>query len=247
MPENEQATIAPTLAVARLGQAVFTSARTVRSNGYQLVGHSQDVDQRDCTELIRWGPSHDSLAAGASRSVNYFPLPSGAYCLSQTVAHGAEHSRRGGVRCYTHCLVCGTEDLEIVAYDPWLLFAAAERAGLFACWERVPQRLPTVELPLSTAVPQATCDAEVADDVQEALQHDRLAIWGVQDAEALVAGVLAAMSPAARRTCSFTTGLRHSPQRPFRLMCVEQDSRIFRRLARQGIHVLGPIKGVRPL
>ena len=42
-------------------QAVFTSARTDRAEGYQLVARSPGVVEEDAREISVWCPSHDSL------------------------------------------------------------------------------------------------------------------------------------------------------------------------------------------
>ncbi|NIP86419.1 MAG: hypothetical protein GTO03_12955, partial [Planctomycetales bacterium] len=217
-------TPAPPLVVMQLGQAVFTSARTARSNGYQLVARSRGLDPRDAAALVRWGPSHDSLAASATRSMNFFPLPSGAHGLSLTVADGDEHSRRGGRRCYTHCLVCPAEDLESVSGNPWVIWEAADREGAFLGRDFWSDSLPP--LPLTVSADPARVPREVPPELLRALATGRCGVVGVEDPEALVADVLAALAPCQRPACSFTTGLRHSPQRPFRLMCLEEDPHI---------------------
>ena len=146
MSESNASTAAPPAAVLNLDQAVFTSAKTRRSDGYQLAARTAGMSAADCTALARWSPSHDSLVEGAQRSVNFFPLPSGAFCLSLTTADGAEHSGRRGARHYTHCLIGSAADLATVDNDPWALFAAALRDDLFAVDETLPERLPQVQL-----------------------------------------------------------------------------------------------------
>ena len=88
-------------------QAIFTSAESDHAVGYHLAARSPGLDERDARELSVWGPSHDSLesaSAATAVSVNFFRLPSGAYCVSKTQLAGAEYSGRG-LRTYTSCLV----------------------------------------------------------------------------------------------------------------------------------------------
>src|SRR5690554_4688658 len=94
-------------------QAVFTSARTDRAEGYQLVARSPGVVEEDAREISVWCPSHDSLFEdGADAvSVNFFHLPSGAYCISKSEPAGAEYSGRRGAQVYTQCLVVSPEVL----------------------------------------------------------------------------------------------------------------------------------------
>ncbi|MGB6043258.1 MAG: hypothetical protein WBF93_08900 [Pirellulales bacterium] len=235
MSANNASTASPTLPVVRLDQAVFTSARTRRSDGYQLVARSQGMSAEDQAALARWGPSHDSLIEDAERSINFFPLPSGAFCLSLTTAGGAEHSGRRGARHYTHCLVCSAADLAVVDNNPWALFAAAFRDDLFAVGDSVPESLPPVEIPIDAELTWPVC--EIPASVPGAMPSNNCVIVGAVDREAVVAGVVAALPRDQRLTCSFATALRHSPRRPFRLMCLGEDPKLCRRLMRQGHQV----------
>ena len=108
-------------------QAIFTSAQTDRSDGYQLVVASRGIVSEDRRELTVWGPSHDSLltAGGEASSVGFFRLPSGSYCVSKTVAAGPEYSGRGGQRIYTHYLVVPPEALARFGNNPFAVLYAA--------------------------------------------------------------------------------------------------------------------------
>ena len=64
--------------MAYVEQAIFTSAETGRSAGYQLVARSPGVAEADARELAVWCPSHDSLLElGEPLSVNFHPLQIG--------------------------------------------------------------------------------------------------------------------------------------------------------------------------
>ena len=67
--------------MVRIEQAVFTSARTDRGLGYQIVATSPGVAEAVRRELAIWGPSHDSLleTGGDAVSFNFFPLPGGSF------------------------------------------------------------------------------------------------------------------------------------------------------------------------
>ena len=81
-------------------QAIFTSLKTRRQEGYQLAAVSPGIASEGAKELEVWGPAHDSLLDGmqGASSVNFHPLTSGDYCVSRTVAAGEEYSGRGGPR-----------------------------------------------------------------------------------------------------------------------------------------------------
>ena len=106
--------------LAVVQQAIFTSAKTDVSAGYQVLAASPGIVEFDRRELAAWGPSHDSLLDPglAAVSVNFFPLPSGSFCLSRTVPAGWEYSGRGGHRIYTHCLIVPPEALRQFANHP---------------------------------------------------------------------------------------------------------------------------------
>src|SRR5687767_6025430 len=107
----------------RLEQAIFTSTRGSRLNGYQLAARSNGVSEELAKELTTWGPTHDSLwdTRHDARSVNFHPLSTGTYCLSCTTIAGEEYSGRGGGRIYTQMFVLPGEALTRFAHDPFLI------------------------------------------------------------------------------------------------------------------------------
>src|SRR5271157_243477 len=113
--------------MVRIEQAVFTSARTDRCVGYQVVATSPGVGEADRRALAIWGPSHDSLLeiGAAAISFNFFPLPCGSFCISQTSPAGWEYSGRGGTQVYSHCLIVPAETLRQFANHALALAWAA--------------------------------------------------------------------------------------------------------------------------
>ena len=111
--------------LAVVQQAIFTSAKTDRSAGYQILAASPGIIGFDRRELAVWGPSHDSLLDSGPQavSVNFFPFPSGSFCISRTTPAGWEYSGRGGHRISTHCLIVSPEALRQFANHPFLLLA----------------------------------------------------------------------------------------------------------------------------
>ena len=114
-------------------QAIFTSAVTDRAQGYQLTSRSPGISDADARELAVWGPSHDSLLEGhgATGSVNFNRLSSGAYAISRTTTGGAEYSGRGGAQVYTQFLVVSPELLARFANNPFAILRAATAVGAF--------------------------------------------------------------------------------------------------------------------
>src|SRR5687767_10621746 len=97
----------------RLEQAIFTSVKSSRLDGYQLAAASPGITPDVSKELTIWGPAHDSLwdTRRDARSVNFFPLASGDYCLSSTTIAGEEYSGRGGGRVYSQMFLLPRQQL----------------------------------------------------------------------------------------------------------------------------------------
>jgi len=225
-------------------QAIFTSAQTDRSAGYQLVAQSPGLLECDARELAVWCPSHDGLLESGpdAASFNFHPLPSGAYCASRTVPAGPEYSGRRGVRVYTQCLVVRPEGLARFANNPFALLRAALAAGSLKVYDEVPKRLEPLELAGRAAAVDTALLARLAANpgfgwlatlVQAALDSVPLAIVGGPPAVHLIAGLINCLPPECRKEFSFSTGLKFSLQRPFRVISLTGDAAQQRRLRRQ--------------
>jgi hypothetical protein len=230
--------------MALVEQAVFTSAETDRSAGYQVVASSPGVSEADARQLAVWGPSHDSLLelGPDAVSINFHALPSGAYCVSRTTSAGWEYSGRGGLRVYTQCLIVSTEVLARFANNPFALTRAAVASGAMQVLERVPRRLEPLSLVGGAAPVDQTLLARLAVNpgpqrmaalVQAALDATRLAVAGTPSAGDLIAGLLSCLPPPCRPAFSFCTGLKFSSRRPFRLVALSGDSAEKRWVAHQ--------------
>ena len=227
--------------MVRLEQAIFTSTETSLSSGYQLAAHSGGIMETDLRGLSAWGPSHDSLwpTGAQAASVNFHALPSGALCVSQTVAAGAEYSGRRGPRLYTQQLIAAPESFAAFGHHPFVLWEAARKQGCLAILERIPHVLDSLWLDTADqpAMPESYLrqadPACLAILVQAALAEQPCGIIPGERACSLVAALFSALPLAWRRTCSFTTGLRFSLRRPFHLICLPEQRLENQRLARQ--------------
>jgi len=219
---------------AVIEQAVYTSARTSQATGYQLVVQSPGVCAADARALAAWGPSHDSLieAGPEAVSVNFHSLPSGTFCVSRTTAAGWEYSGRGGHRVYTHCLIVPAEVLARFANNPFAVARAALAAGAMQEQGIVPRRLEALELPGGANAVDEGLLARLADLpgpeavarlIQTARAATRLAVAGPPSPEQLIEGLLVCLPSALRTEFSFTTGLKYSSRRPFRIVALHGD------------------------
>ncbi len=226
-----------------LDQAVFTSARTARGDGYQVVGRSEGVTDAEAQELAAWGPSHDSLIdAGASAvSYNLLRLASGRMCASRTLPAGAEFSQRGGLRVYTQFLLVDEATFEKFACNAFAILKATLADGFQRVLDQEPASLPKIKL---------TGRASVVDRAAVDRLRGRLGAGGVAavmqvllgDAPVAVAGALSpylvytaavnCLPPECRGHFTFTTGLKYSVRRPIWMFVAPRDGSERRQVVR---------------
>jgi hypothetical protein len=215
-------------------QAIYTSAATGRATGYHIVARSPGLHDEDARELTIWCPSHDSFmdSVPEAMSYNFHPLPSGSYCISRTVPAGWEYSGRGGVRVYTHCLIVPAETLLKFSNNPFSLLKAALASGTMDIRDPLPAQLEPIVLAGGSTTVDQNLLVELAGHpgphaVAALLQGARdsicLAVGGAAGAEKLIAGILNCLPLTHRPEFSFSTGLKFSPRRQFRLVALPSD------------------------
>ena len=220
--------------MALIEQAVFTSAETDRSAGYQVVAQSPGICEADARELVVWCPSHDALLELGPDAVsyNFHPLPSGTYCVSRTTHAGWEYSGRGGHRVYTQCMIVSPEVLKRFANNPFALVRAALAGGMLEVHQQIPGRLEPFELAGGAApvdqnlLPRLAVrpgPQQLAILIQAALDSACLAVAGSPSAAELIAGLFSCLPPECRNEFSFSTGLKFSSRRPFRIVALPDD------------------------
>jgi len=230
-------------------QAIFTSAVTDRAQGYQLTSRSPGISDADARELALWGPSHDSLLEGhgATGSVNFNRLSSGAFAISRTTTGGAEYSGRGGAQVYTQFLVVSPELFARFANNPFAVLRAATATGAVVVHSEIPTTLEpfrllgrsaAVEPGVLAQVSHRPGPAAMATLVQAALSSDQLAVATATNTESLFAGLINALPVECRADFSFSTGLKYSPSRPVRVGALPSDPSAWRAIARHGVTLL---------
>ena len=213
-------------------QAIFTSVETDRESGYRVVASSAGVCEVDARELAVWEPSHDSMLdmGPDSESINFHPLPSGAYCVSRTTSAGGD--RGGRQRAHTHCLMVPTEVLARFANHPLALARTMSEHRLWQspntpCPSLKPFALPGGATPVDqTLLNQLALDPgphKMATLVQAARDAVCLALAGTHKPIPLIAGLFSCLPPECRLEFSFSTGLKFSPRRPFRIVALSDD------------------------
>jgi len=227
----------------RLEQAIFTSVRSERLDGYQLAARSAGVSDDLAKELTAWGPAHDSLwleHPGAS-SVNFHPLGNHSYCVSQTTLAGAEYSGRGGGRVYTQMIVVPREGMTKFANDPFLVLRALVASGRMIIYDDVPRELTTIPLVgraadgppswMQEIVEKA--GAEIMAELTEAVTAaEPVTVNTDLPVDRLFQAILCQLAPSERLDVSFSTGLKPSSRRPFKLNVAPNDPSLIRQAQR---------------
>lgn len=216
-------------------QAIYTSLKTGRQEGYQLAAVSPGIDGELARELEPWGPAHDALlepGQGAS-SLNFHPLAGGLFCVSRTLAAGEEYSGRGGPRVYSQMLILSRETLLRFANNPFAVIEAASASGQMPVYDHPPAALEPVRL-LGRASPvnqlrlaELLTDpgVEVLASLLSALvEASAVAVRSVGPLERLLSGMFSLLPVTMRLDFSFSTGLRYTQRRPVRVMALPIDT-----------------------
>lgn len=221
-------------------QAIFTSVQSGRVQGYQLAAKSVGVDDHAEQALIHWGPSHGSLCDSApeAESVNFHPIRDGQFALSRTLYGGPEYSQRGGFQLYTRFVLLEDARLYEFEFDAAALYRRARTEGGFQLDARFPSTLPTADLPQAGpaafwAPPLKESQRRLAAKILELLADKKpVAVFGCLNTLEVLHYLLRQSSKSVRRELSFTTGLKPTANRPFRLHFLPCDTPELRRSAK---------------
>ena len=228
----------------RVEQAIFTSVRTGRNEGYQVAASSAGISHAESRELARWGPGHDSLynESAGSESVNCHRMQSGVYCVSRTVVAGREYSGRGGPRIYTHMFLLPEQLLRRFGDNPFRVVEALLVSGRCTVYEEVPTCLEPIELVgRASSVNVANLEQVVegigahklASLVRAALDSQRLGVSTSISAKRVFSALFDLLPLPMRAGFSVTTGLRISTTRDYRLTLLPTHAEEHRRAIRQ--------------
>ncbi len=206
-----------------LEQALFTSTRSQKLSGYHVVARSAGVDETLAQALCRWCPSHDAMLSRKSNafSINFFPLDEDRFGISRTVLGGPEYSGRGGLQTVTMVLIATRSQLAGYANDPISLLETARTCGYLSFVRSQPFHeravLPDRYALLPRLKGRLSREAFVSDSTKSLLADKSITLVDAPIARRAVQSVLHAMPMEKRLEISFTTGLKPSSQRPFRI------------------------------
>jgi hypothetical protein len=215
-------------------QAIFTSVRSGRNDGYQIAAASPGVTIADQRQLAQWGPGHDAMydTRPTAESVNCHRMENGLYCLSRTLYAGREYSGRGGCRVYTQCFLVPENLLQRFSHHPFRVMEALVVSGRAGVLTPIPDQLAPASVvgracAVKTAEVERMCQMlgpeKLASLVSAALQTDVLGVSTPAPPQRLFGVLLDLLPPPQRAQFSLTTGLRVSPRRPYRLAALPDD------------------------
>ena len=225
-------------------QAVYTSVRTGRNEGYQLAVKSPGISDQQARELTQWGPGHDSVYSGlhTTKTTNFHRMESGPYCVSQTVLAGREYSGRGGQRVYTHIFLVPPSTLLRFGNNPFRIMDALVASGRFTVAEQVPLKLDPINL-VGRASLVNTVNLEQASRtigpyklatlLNAALRTEPLGVVSSTPGRSLFSTLFDLLPLSVRPDFSFTTGLRISAIRHYRLAILPDAAEEQRQAIRQ--------------
>jgi len=229
----------------RVEQAIFTSLRSRKSQGYHLVARSPGVDEQVARSLCTWGPSHASLLADRpeAESLNFHALTGDWYAISRTIYGGPEYSGRGGLQVFTQFLLLRREQLAAYDNHPLLVAQTARLLGNLRLMAHIPSQLATLELPdrpLKACPAQHATRVFLREELLRSLRYpNRVAVLGLADPLPVLTQIVRDSTRDERLKLSFTTGLRPSVHRDFRLHFVPAvDAPLHAHFSQQGIETV---------
>jgi len=217
-------------------QAVFTSIRTCRGEGYRIIAASSGVRADERVAITRYSPSHGRLYDSTSAAVGLasYLLTSDRHCVAHCRYAGTEHTGRGGRRVHTHSVLLDRWSFRRFGCNPARVHAAlVDRLGDSPMLDPSPQLDPlSLPLPpspdvLSPAQQSGAADPSEVDCVCHVvsvlLAGRSLIVVGSKKPLELVECVLLALPLWIRQSVSVTVGLKFSPARKVQLVVTNRD------------------------
>jgi hypothetical protein len=203
-------------------QAIFTSAKTHKVQGYHLVARSPGIDEALARCLTRWCPSHGAIAGPEpdADSLNFHPLENGYFALSRTMFGGPEYSARGGLQVVTRAVILRAEQLDGYDCNPLTAAMHLMALGYLRFEPNLPTELDPLDIPrrcVSTTEPQpggAGWNGLLGDLMRIIASDGRTCVVGVDDPLRVLSSVISRTVQRRRVAISFSTGLKPSKHRP---------------------------------
>ena len=207
-------------------QAIFTSARSLHASGYHLTARSRGIDDGLAQTISPWGPSHASLVSEEfdASSLNFFPVGNDRFALSRSVYGGHEYSQRGEFQIVSIIIVFHREQLAGYSDNPIALAQTVLALGHLRLRSVVHGSLSLLDIPdrsmfgFVSPFPEDRYDEILTSRVLDTIQDGRrVAVFGLSDPMPTLDQLARRVPRDQRAELSFTTGLKPSVHRDFRL------------------------------
>ena len=175
------------------------------------------------------------------RKLQFFPLGKRVFLRKQDHGSGPEYSGRGGDHVYTQFLILPPAALAKFHNDPFSIFRAIAAIGDLLVVSDPPSELPPIQLTGRAPTTDQILLAQLAHSpgprvmgglLHAALSEQRLVVMGA-GGERLLAGLMSCLPVNRRTEFSFSTGLRLSTRRPFRVAVISEGGPDVQRFAHQ--------------
>lgn len=230
-------------------RAIFTSARTERIQGYHLVARSSGINSQTEQILTGWCPSEDGLADNDIHAFSLQCFPSGTQqvAIARTVFGLPEYSSRGSSTVFTQMILLNIEQLAGFQFNPLVALNAAFRRGYLQLETLYADPLSEADLPDRSLLPatatrllqphvRTLCDTAC----QLLADGKRVAVIDSDTPIDDLSLILNSVPTSLRPEISFSTGLKHSMNRPFQLQFLTGRTGLRHQLESNGIVCLTP-------
>ncbi len=207
-------------------QAVFTSIRTLMSEGYRLVAASPGVSQEERMEITQHCPSHGGLCdeSETASGLLSFRMNSGRFCVGHCSYAGTEQTGRGGNRVYTALVILDRAGFDRFDLNPVRVHSALGRAaGTKKVLDPLP-RLEPLELQMKNPDyhPPFLVD-HVCQIISNILNGQVMIVSGAAASLETLEWLMLALPIPARADLSTSVGLKFSSSRHTRLSFIPHD------------------------
>ena len=228
----------------QVGQAIVSSIASKSRVQNEIVSRSSEIDDHLARALCTWSPCRGQLAFGQTESYNFFRPDDKTLAIARSMRGELEHSRYGGRHIVSQVVVLDREQLSGYHDNIVLLVRMLNSMGLLSLRLRVPDQLPSLELPdYSLPAPDPFERAELAAETQKILRaidiHQHVVILGLENPMSFLCAFLADIPAAQRLKISFATALSLADERPFNLQFFhEADCALERELASRQLRTI---------
>jgi hypothetical protein len=229
----------PLSGIVHCDQALFTSARSSTSDGYQLVAASSSIRPEEKAEITKWSPSHGALVSEADDAVGLlaYRLSTGRHAVAVVRPAGPEPTGRGGQRIFTHTVLLEPDQYARCGCNAVRVHAALRKVASDAPPTDLDGWLGPITLPAGkeATLPPILSSATAVDRfmalVKMMMSEQSWISQGAPHPYMMLDWALSCVPPAHRAATSISIGLKTTSSRPATLILLDaHDQAAVRRM-----------------